>query len=205
MGFYTERILPHLIRATMRRARFAPYRQRGVSAASGRVLEIGMGAGENLSWYGSGVIEVIGLEPSQSLAAMARAAAARAPVPVTVREASAEAIPLDAHSVDTVVMTWTLCSIADPHRALGEIRRVLKPDGRFHFVEHGLAPDRGVRFFQRSLTPLWKHLAGGCHLDRDMAALVGASGFRLAEVHTGYMPGPRPLSFMYEGCARPIS
>ena len=124
-------------------------------------------------------------------------------MPVALTEASAEAIPLDDSSVDTVVMTWTLCSIPDPKRALGEIRRVLKPSGRLLFAEHGLAPDRGVRFFQRRFTPIWKHLAGGCHLDRNMRTLIGAAGFAFDRIDTGYMPGARPLSFIYEGAARP--
>jgi SAM-dependent methyltransferase len=101
-------------------------------------------------------------------------------------------------------MTWTLCSIPDPTRALEEIRRVLKPEGRLLFAEHGLAPDRRVRVWQHRLTPLWKHLAGGCHLDRDMTALIRSSGFALDRIDTGYMPGARPLSFIYEGSARPV-
>ncbi len=134
---------------------------------------------------------------------MAREKASSIGVPVQLVNASAEAIPMDAKSVDTVVMTWTLCSVPDPGKALREIRRVLKTDGRLLFAEHGLAPDRGVRFLQRQLTPLWKHLAGGCHLDRDMRALIGTAGFALDRLDTGYMPGARPLSFMYEGSARP--
>ena len=202
MGFYSERILPYLIRATMRNERFVPYRQRNVSCASGRVLEIGIGAGENLPYYGDAVTELIGLEPSARLVAMAKEAAAHATMPVTVAAASAEDIPLDASSVETVVMTWTLCSIGVPHRALREIHRVLKPGGRLLFVEHGLAPDPAVRFFQRRLTPIWKHLAGGCHLDRDTASLIRTAGFAVDRLDTGYMPGARPLSFIYEGCAR---
>lgn len=201
MGFYSERVLPHLIRSAMRGERFAPYRQRNVARASGRVLEVGIGSGENLPLYTAAVTEVIGVEPSPRLAAMARESAARASYPVTVAEASAEQMPLDAGSIDTIVMTWTLCSIPDPGRALAEMRRVLKPEGRLLFVEHGLAPDRGVRFLQRRLTPLWKRLAGGCHLDRDTAALIANAGFEIDRLETGYMPGARLLSYIYEGCA----
>lgn len=162
MGFYSDRILPHLIRTTMRDERFAPYRRRNVALAVGRVLEVGIGSGENLPHYGATVAEVIGVEPAARLAAMATESAARTSVPVTVTTASAERLPLDAESIDTVVMTWTLCSIPDPTLALAEMRRVLRPGGRLLFVEHGLAPDCGVRFLQRRLTPGWKHLAGGC-------------------------------------------
>jgi ubiquinone/menaquinone biosynthesis C-methylase UbiE len=203
MGLYSERILPHLIRSTMRNERFAPYRRRAVSSAVGRVLEIGIGSGENLPFYGTSVTEVIGLEPSARLAVMAELKASDIRVPLRLLRGSAEAVPLDTGSIDTVVITWTLCSVPDPGKALREIRRILKPAGRLLFAEHGLAPDRGIRFVQRRLTPLWKHVAGGCHLDRDMPAIVGAAGFSLERLDMGYMPGARPLSFIYEGAARP--
>jgi ubiquinone/menaquinone biosynthesis C-methylase UbiE len=203
MGLYSERILPHLIRSTMRNERFAPYRRRTVSSSVGRVLEIGIGSGENLPFYGTSVTEVIGLEPSARLAVMAERKASDFRIPVRLLRGSAEAVPLDAGSVDTVVITWTLCSVPDPGKALREVRRVLKPAGRLLFAEHGLAPDRGIRFVQRRLTPLWKHVAGGCHLDRDVPAIVGAAGFSLDRLDMGYMPGARPLSFIYEGAARP--
>lgn len=202
MGFYADRILPHLIRLTMRGADFAPYRERALASATGRVLEVGVGSGENLPRYGAAVSEVIGLEPSARLVAMAREAAqAAAVVPITIEQAFAEQIPTDTRSIDTVVMTWTLCSIAEPPRALAEIGRVLKPGGQFVFVEHGLAPDGRVRRWQHRLTPLWKRLAGGCHLDRDVPALIARAGFRIERLSTGYMRGLRPMTFMYEGTA----
>lgn len=203
MSFYGDRILPHLIKLTMRNERLAPYRQRVVSEATGRVLEIGIGAGENLSRYGANVSEVIGLEPSRKLAAMARDAATSTRGAVRIVEAAAEDIPLDARSIDAVVMTWTLCSIPDPAAALREIQRVLKPDGRLLFVEHGLAPEERVRKWQHRLTPIWKRIAGGCHLDRDMTALIANAGFRVERLQTGYMHGPRAMTFMHEGSARP--
>jgi ubiquinone/menaquinone biosynthesis C-methylase UbiE len=201
MAFYRDRILPHLIRLTMRGGQFTPYRQRILSAAAGRVLEIGVGAGENLSFYGPATRELIGLEPSPQLLAMARRRAALSRLPVTLVEAAAGNIPLDAASVDSVVMTWTLCSIPDASGALAEIRRVLKPEGRLVFVEHGLAPDPHVQRWQHRLTPLWKHLAGGCHLDRAMDVLIQDAGFHFARLETGYMSGLRPMTFMYEGIA----
>ncbi|MDO8542485.1 MAG: class I SAM-dependent methyltransferase [Opitutaceae bacterium] len=201
MGFYGERILPHLIKLTMRNRDLVPYRERVISAASGRVLEVGIGSGENLSRYGARVSEVVGLEPAARLATMARRAANGSAVPVTIIEAPGEMIPLDGQSIDTVVMTWTLCSIPDPAAALQEIRRVLKPEGHLLFVEHGLAPDERVRKWQHRLTPVWTRLAGGCHLDREMSSLIANAGFRIERLETGYMRGPRPLTFMYEGCA----
>ncbi len=204
MGFYGERILPHLIRLAMRDARLAPYRERVASSAKGRTLEIGIGAGENLSRYGTHVTELVGLEPNAGLAAMARRASTRAPMQTEIVEATAEQMPLDAAGFDTVVMTWTLCSTHDPNSALREIHRVLKPDGRLLFVEHGLAPDPGVLGWQRRLTPLWKRIAGGCHLDRAMSTLIADAGFQIEQLATGYAPGPRPMTFMYEGAARPL-
>jgi len=122
---------------------------------------------------------------------------------VRLIEGSAEAMPLDAHRFDTVLTSWTLCSIADARRALAEMRRVLKPGGRLLFVEHGMAPDRSVRWWQDILTPAWSRLSGGCHLNRPIHALVEDAGFRCERIDTGYMPGPRPMTFMYEGSARP--
>lgn len=181
---------------------FVPYRERIVARAEGRVLEIGIGAGDNLRVYGPRVSEVIGLEPHPRLAELARHAGTGIAAPVQIVETTAERIPLDAGSVDTVVTTWTLCSIADVAAALAEMRRVLRPDGRLLFVEHGLAPDRGVRWVQQRITPVWKRLAGGCHLDRSINTLIAQAGFRIEELDTGYMRGIRPVAFLYEGTAR---
>jgi ubiquinone/menaquinone biosynthesis C-methylase UbiE len=204
MGFYVDQILPHLIRLTMRGRDFVPYRKRVVAMAMGRVLEVGIGSGENLSHYNANVSEIIGVEPVARLAAMAKRAADRSAVPAKIIVAVAEALPLDSGSADTVVMTWTLCSVRDPSAALWEIRRVLKPEGRLLFVEHGLAPDRAVRKWQHRLTPVWKHLAGGCHLDRPMDVLIGDAGFRIEQLKTEYMRGPRPMTFIYEGVAASV-
>jgi SAM-dependent methyltransferase len=202
MSLYRDLILPRLVHGAMRNPDLVPYRQRVLEQARGRVLEIGIGSGLNLPHYPEAVGEVIGLEPSARLAAMARQAASGVVIPVKILEESAEAIPLDDGTIDTVVSTWTLCSIPDVARALAELRRVLKPGGRFLFVEHGLSPDTTVRTWQRRLTPLWKCCAGGCHLDRPIDGLVQGAGFLCAELRTGYAKGPRPMTFMYEGSAR---
>jgi ubiquinone/menaquinone biosynthesis C-methylase UbiE len=186
----------------MRNQRLLPYRERVIGAAEGRVLEIGIGSGPNLPFYRPPVTEILALEPAAKLVAMAR----RAPhpdLPVRFIEASAEAIPLDNHSVDTVVTTWTLCTIPQPAKALGEMRRVLRPGGRLLFVEHGLAPDESVRWWQDRLTPASRYISGGCHLNRPIRSMIEAAGFRTERVETGYMPGLKPMSFMYEGSARP--
>jgi ubiquinone/menaquinone biosynthesis C-methylase UbiE len=174
-----------------------------VAAAQGRVLEIGVGSGLNLPLYGRQVELVIGIDPSPRLLAMARRRAAAAGVRAALLQASAVAIPLADRTVDTVVMTWTLCSIPNPLAALREMQRVLKPDGKLLFVEHGLSPEPWVECWQHRLTPVWRHVAGGCHLDRKMDDLVRLAGFDLTELRTEYAGGPRPMTYMYVGNARP--
>jgi ubiquinone/menaquinone biosynthesis C-methylase UbiE len=201
MGFYRDVILPRLLDHAMRNEDLMPYRRRVSGSARGRVLEIGIGSGLNLPFYGPAVTEIVGLEPSKQLIAFASQQERAPGLPVTFLQRSAEDIPLDTASVDTVVTTWTLCSIPDAPTALGEMRRVLKPGGSLLFVEHGRAPDRGVARLQDWLTPAWKPIAGGCHLNRPIADLISKSGFGLVDLRTGYAPGPRPFTFMYEGAA----
>src|SRR5579859_7963426 len=201
MSLYERWILPTLLDLVMRQRQMETYRRKVIPAARGRVLEIGIGSGLNLPLYGVGVDTVIGLDPSERLLSMARRRAAKADAPVELMQGSAAAIPLDGGSVDMVVMTWTLCSIPDPVAALGEMRRVLKPGGALLFVEHGLSPDPGVARWQHRLTPAWRHIAGGCHLDRKIDDLIRAAGLDVSELTTGYAQGPRPMTYMYEGHA----
>jgi ubiquinone/menaquinone biosynthesis C-methylase UbiE len=201
MGFYNDVILPKVCDLAMRNKQLRPYRERVIGAAEGRVLEVGIGSGRNLPFYRPQVTELLALEPSPKLLIMARDAV-RPGMQVSFIEASAEAIPLDDRSVDTVVTTWTLCSIPDAAMALTEMRRVLRPSGKLLFVEHGMAPDRNVRRWQDWLTPAWKRISGGCHLNRPIGAMIESAGFRIERVETGYMPGPKPMTFMYEGSAR---
>jgi ubiquinone/menaquinone biosynthesis C-methylase UbiE len=203
MGFYQDRIVPRLIHLAMRQRILTAYRSRIASAAAGRVLEVGIGSGLNLPFYDESVKYVIGLDPSARLLAMAREAANRAAIRLELVDGTAEAVPLEDHSVDTVVTTWTLCSISDAGRALREMRRVLNPGGRLLFVEHGRAPDPAVRWWQDHLNPMWKCLAGGCHLNRAIRDLIENAGFRFERLDSGYMRGPKPMAFMYEGSARP--
>lgn len=201
MGFYHEKILPGLCDRAMRSPEFRAYRARVVGAAEGRVLEIGAGSGLNLRYYSTQAREVIALEPEPRLTAMAAARAAKAGREVAWLEASAEAIPLDDGSVDTVVSTWTLCTIPHASEALAQIRRVLRPGGRLLFVEHGLAPEAGVARWQRRLTPLWRRIAGGCCMDRPIETLVRQAGFTLERLDAGYARGPKVLTWFYEGAA----
>jgi ubiquinone/menaquinone biosynthesis C-methylase UbiE len=203
MGFYQDQIVPLLINLTMRRQELSAYRGRVVPAAEGRVLEIGIGSGLNLPFYSDKVERLIGLDPSPKLLSMARRNLRRNSSLVELIEGSAEAIPLQNNSVDTVVTTWTLCSIPDADRALGEMHRVLRSAGQLLFVEHGRAPEPNVRRWQDRLTPIWKHIGGGCHLNRAIQMLIEDAGFQFDRVETGYMRGPKTLTFMYEGSARP--
>lgn len=201
LGLYQQHILPRLTHFAMRQRQLLPYRQRTIAAAKGRVLEVGIGSALNVGFYGGQVERVIGIDPSPQL--LTRASAATNPSGMTLNlvEGSAEAIPLTDRSVDTVVMTWTLCSIPDAAQALAEMRRVLARGGRLLFVEHGRAPDANVVRWQDRMTPLWKCCAGGCHLNRPIASLVEGAGFRLDYLATGYAAGPKPMSYMYEGSA----
>ena len=203
MGFYEERIVPALIDLSMRNKRLRPYRERVAGAAQGRVLDIGIGSGLNLPFYGRQAREIFGLEPSPQLLARARGKAQHTQIPIHLLEGSAECIPLADRSVDTIVMTWTGCSIPGVGTALMEMRRVLKIGGRLLFVEHGRAPEPGVARWQDRLDPFWMRFSGGCHLNRKIDDLLADAGFRIDRLETGYFPGPRIMTFFYEGAARP--
>ena len=202
MSFYQRHVLPRLLHLAMRQDALLPFRRRVIGAAEGKVLEVGIGSGLNLPLYGPAVRSVIGLEPSPELLRMARARAVAAAVPVELLEASAETLPLDDASVDTVVTTWTLCTIPDAGRALAEMRRVLRPGGALLFVEHGRAPEPGVARWQDRLDPMWTRAAGGCHLNRKIDELISGSGFRMDDLANTRLPGPRTHTYLYEGRAR---
>lgn len=204
MNFYDRHVLPYLIdwacgmRAVERR------RMALIPQARGRVLEIGIGTGLNLAHYDPQVVTAFyGLDPAVQMHRLARRRASEAGLDVTLVELPAERINLPDASFDTVVTTFTLCSIPEPLAALREMRRVLKPDGRLLYCEHGRAPDASVRAWQDRLTPWWKPLAGGCHLNRDIPALLQAGGFHLHPQGEAYLPGPRPLTYNYWGTAVP--
>jgi len=203
MSFYDRRVLPWLIELCMRNKEARRYRERMIPLATGRVLEVGVGSGLNLPFYGAGVRHLYALEPSPELRKMAGRRTKGTRFAVEFLDRSAEEIPLERGSVDTVVTTWTLCTIPDAIGALQEMKRVLKPGGLLLFVEHGLAPDASVQAWQHRLNPLWTRIGGGCNLDRDIDDLIVQSGFRLAELQTEYVKGLKPLSFTYSGRAVP--
>jgi len=206
VSFYQQRILPRLIHAGMRQSQLVPIRSALVGAAEGRVVEIGVGSGLNLPLYRRDVVQVIGIDPSRQLLLAARKNAAWAHCPVRLLEGQAETLPFASGSIDHVVMTWTLCSIADPVGAIGEIRRILRPGGALLFVEHGRAPatDGKIQRWQDRLTPAWKRIAGNCHLNRPIDRLIAAGGLTLARLETGYLvKGPKIATFFYQGRAVP--
>ena len=177
-------------------------RAKVVPAASGEVLEIGFGSGLNLSFYDDSKVQRLwALDPAEEMWALGREKARRSSFPVEFLKATAEEVPLEARSVDTVVITYTLCTVPDASRALAQVARVLRPGGQLLYCEHGVAPDEGTRKWQRRLNPIWRRLSGGCNLDRDIPALIRDSGFRDLEHATMYIPGWKPASFNYWGRA----
>jgi ubiquinone/menaquinone biosynthesis C-methylase UbiE len=177
-------------------------REKIVPLARGRVLELGIGSGLNLSFYDPAkVSKVWGLEPSPELAAMAARAACHLSFEVELIGLPEDEIPLEDASIDTVLVTYALCTIPDASAMLRQLHRLLRPGGRLLFCEHGIAPDAGVRRQQALLNPVWKRFSGGCNLNRAIPALIEAGGFRILHLDTMYIPGWRPACFNYWGAA----
>jgi ubiquinone/menaquinone biosynthesis C-methylase UbiE len=203
MSFYSRFVLPRILDSAMKHDDLTELRAAVIPGARGVVLEVGIGSGLNLPFYSAATVtHVYGIDPSADLLKMAQRKIASLPFPVTLMNQPADRIPLDAVSVDTVVVTWSLCSMTNPMTTLQEMRRVLRPDGRLIFVEHGLSPDARVQSWQNRLTPFWRRLAGGCHLNRKMDDLIRSAGFSIKALETRYIPGPRPLTYMYVGTGR---
>ncbi len=204
MSYWQDKILPAMIDRGMRNDVMAEQRHRAAPYATGRVLEIGMGSGLNLPLYSpEKVTHIFGLEPSAALREKANEMLDSTTIPVEFLAAGAESIPLESRSVDTVVSSWTLCSIPDVEAGLQEIRRVLKPDGRFVFLEHGRAPDPAVAAWQHRLRGISRPLLG-CDLSYPMDQLILEAGFEFPQLETGYLKGPRLISYHYIGQAKPI-
>lgn len=199
-SWYDRFILPRALDIACGLPMIGRQRAMVVPLAQGRVLEIGVGTGLNMRYYNKArVSRITALDPALELHPLARERIAQAGLEVELLGLSAEQIPLPEASFDTVLMTYTLCTIPDPLAALREMRRVLAPGGRLLYCEHGRAPDASVRRWQERLQPLWGPLAGGCHLGRDIPALLEEAGFKLPDLHTRYLPGPRPFTFHYWG------
>ena len=203
MGFYDRHILPLLLNAAMGAKPITYQRKKVVPRAEGRVLEIGFGAGHNLPFYDPAkVTHLWALEPSREYRAKAKKHLAANTIPLEFLDLPGEEIPLDDESVDNILITYTMCSIPDLTKALGQMRRVLKPGGRMIFCEHGKAPDASVEKWQHRIEPFWKKIGGGCHLARPIPELVTGGGFRIEDLDTMYLPGtPRWSGFNYWGSA----
>jgi ubiquinone/menaquinone biosynthesis C-methylase UbiE len=201
MRIYEEQLLPRFTNVVMARREFRPIRARVAGGLDGEVLEVGFGSGLNVTHYPSAVTRVRAVDPATVGRKLAADRVAASPVPVEYIGLEGEELPLEPASVDHVLTTWTLCTIPDAVRALGEIHRVLRPGGSFHFVEHGHSPDPKVARWQDRLTPLQRRLAGGCHLNRPIDRLVVGSGLELSRMDNYYAKGPRAFGYMFEGVA----
>lgn len=206
MGWWIERVVPRLTHATLDNPVVAGYRARVCAGLIGDVLEIGFGSGLNLTHLPDAVRSVTAVEPSDLAWEMAQKAVERSGIPVTRGGREAESLSQPDGSVDEVLVTFSLCTVRDPAAVLGEARRVLRPGGRLHFLEHGLSPDERVQRWQRRMNSLQGLVAGGCHLTRSAPTLVESAGFELTEVEHWYVPGPAPLrpwGYLSLGVARP--
>jgi ubiquinone/menaquinone biosynthesis C-methylase UbiE len=202
MGFYSEKILPHVLDWFMDREVLAKYRKLLLAEARGQVLEVGFGTGVNLAYYPSSIPKITALDANPGMARLARKRIQSARMPVESRVLNAERLPMADNSFDTVVSTLTMCSIRHLPQALGELHRVLKPGGRLLFLEHGLSPDPPVQAWQHRLTPLSKFLGDGCHLDRDIKQFIEAQPFSTLSLENYYLDGaPKIAGYMYHGTA----
>lgn len=202
MGVYDRYVLPTLTHWACSSKPNMKQREKIVPLAEGEVLEIGLGSGLNLSYYDTAKVHKLwGLEPSEGMRKLAKKNLGDSELDVEMIDLPGEEIPLDSSSVDTVVITYTLCSIPDAVRALRGVRRVLRPEGRLLFCEHGLAPDENVQKWQHRLNPVWQRLSGGCNIDRDVPELLRSAGFRVITDERMYIPGVKLLSYNYWGSA----
>lgn len=202
MGIYEKYFLPKLINLAMKSPEFHKVRGQLVPLASGKVIEVGIGSGMNLPFYQPGV-EVTGVDPSLELQQYALEVARESKLNVEFLTQGCEDLPLPDNHFDSAVITWTLCSIPDPHEALAEVRRVLKPNGQLIFSEHGLSPEPNVARWQGRINPVWRKIGGGCNLNRKINVLLEDGGFKFADFTEGYLRGPKFAAYTYRGIARP--
>jgi ubiquinone/menaquinone biosynthesis C-methylase UbiE len=202
MGFYERSVLPRVVNVMCGTGQIDKLRARVAEGLAGEVLEVGFGSGLNVPHYPAEVERVYAVDPSFTGRRLAGKRVAASPVPVEYVGLDGQDLPLKARSVDAALSTFTLCTIPDVGRALGEIHRVLRPGGTVHFLEHGLSPDGRVAAWQHRLTPVQRRIGGGCHLDRPIDRLLSEAGFELGEVRNYHLKGPKTFGYMYEGVAR---
>lgn len=201
MGFYEDRLLPKCIDLALGSRAHHKVRRRVAEGLRGTVVEIGFGSGLNVPCYPEDVSVVWAVDPALRGRELAAERLAASPIPVEFAGLDGAKLPFEDDSADAVLSTWTLCTIPDVEGALSELRRVLKPGGRLHFVEHGLAPEAGLQKWQNRLNPIQKALAGGCHINRAIGDLIGTAGFSVDPLENYFMKGPRIMTYMYEGRA----
>jgi ubiquinone/menaquinone biosynthesis C-methylase UbiE len=201
MGWYRDRVVPRLADLVLRGAEFTPARARVCAGLEGEVLEVGFGSGRNVPHYPAAVTRVRVVDPATLGQRLAAERVAASPIPIEYVGLDGEQLPIEDASVDHVLTTWTLCTIPDVDRALGEMRRVLRPGGSLHFVEHGRAPLAGVARWQDRLTPLQRRIFGGCHLNRPIDEVIERAGLRVTTIDNYFARGPKPFGYMFEGVA----
>jgi len=203
MGLYDKYVLPRFLNSACGTKPILKQREKIVPHCTGRVLEVGMGSGLNLPFYDASKVDVVfGLEPAREMVALAKPKAEKMPFSVEFIDLPGEEIPLEDNSIDTVLLTYTLCTIPGAEAALAGMRRVLKPGGKLLFCEHGRAPDAAIAKWQNRINGTWRHIAGGCNMNRDIPGLIRASGFNITDIDSMYLPStPRILGFNYWGSA----
>jgi ubiquinone/menaquinone biosynthesis C-methylase UbiE len=201
MGFYSDNVLPRIVDVSLRGRELDRLRARATAGLDGEILEVGFGSGRNVPHYPSTVTRVRAVDPATVGRKLAAKRVAASPVPVEYVGLDGQALPAEDDTVDHVLTTWTLCTIPDVERALAEIRRVLRPGGAFHFLEHGRSPDPKIARWQDRVNPMQKRLFGGCHLNRPIERLLVDAGFEMTRLDNYYLRGPKPLGYMFEGVA----
>jgi len=204
VGFYLERVLPWITDVALSGKEFDRLRAKVCAGLSGEVLEVGFGSGRNVPHLPPDVARLRAVDPATAGRRLAAKRLAATSVPVEFVGLDGEALPLEDASVDHVLTTWTLCTIPDVDRALGEVRRVLRPGGALHFVEHGLSPDATVARWQKRLNPVQNLVFGGCHLNRPIDTLLERAGLVVSPLETFYARGPKPFAYLFEGVATKI-
>ncbi|NQW27841.1 MAG: class I SAM-dependent methyltransferase [Flammeovirgaceae bacterium] len=205
MGLYDQYLLPLLVNAICKQNPFTDQRSKIVPLAKGKVLEIGIGSGLNLPFYQKEqVTELTAIDPSLAVWKQNRTKVDQLGFPFEFHQVGAEKMPFANHSFDSIVTTYTFCTIPDDEMAMQELRRVLKPTGVLIFCEHGKASDPSIQKWQNRLNPFWKHFGGGCNLNRDIPNLIQTNGFNIKELNAQYIPGWKPLSYNYWGMATPL-
>ena len=202
MSIWEDRVLPRIVDVALGSKAMGKLRRRACEGLSGEVLEVGFGSGRNIPYYPSGVARVRAVDPATLGRGLAARRIAASPVPIDFVGLDGQHLPVDDDAVDHVLITWSLCTIPDVDRTLSEVRRVLRPGGTLHFVEHGRAPDPAVALWQDRLTPIQRRLFGGCHLNRPLDALIQRAGLTLTTLEAGYQKGPKSFTYMFQGTAK---